>query len=91
MDACRKADPPPTDSQEARAFVDCGRGLHAETAQSALTVNLKSVISGLTSVILGVLGTVNHQFQALFVSISLRPVLGMVAAYVMATAWSSCS
>jgi len=63
----------------------------AETAPSSLAVILTSVISGLTSVILGVLGTVNHQFQALFVPISLRPVLGMVAAYVMATAWSSCS
>ena len=65
--------------------------MHAETAQSALMVILKLVIGGLTSVILIVLGTVNLQFQGWFVSISLRPVLGIAAAYVMATVWSSCS
>ena len=82
---------PPTDNQWARAFIGGGRGLHAETAQSALMVILKLVIGGLTSVILIVLGTVNLQFQGWFVSISLRPVLGIAAAYVMATVWSSCS
>ena len=44
---------------------------------------------GLISVILIVLSTVNLQFQSRFVSISLRPVLGIVAAYVMATVCSS--
>ena len=44
---------------------------------------------GLISVILIVLSTVNLQFQSQFVSISLRPVLGIVAAYVMATVCSS--
>ena len=82
---------PPTDNQWATAFIDRGRGQHAEIAESALTVILKLVISGLTSVILILLGTVNLQFQGLFVPISLMPVLGIVAAYVMATAWSSCS
>ena len=38
-----------------------------------------------------VLGTVHLQFQGRFVSISLRPVLRIVAAYVTATVWSSCS
>ena len=38
-----------------------------------------------------VLGTVHLQFQGRFASISLRPILGIVAAYVMATVWSSCS
>ena len=33
--------PPSPDNQGARAFVDRGRGLHAETAQPALTVILK--------------------------------------------------
>ena len=46
---------------------------------------------GLTSVILIVLSAVHLQFQARFVPISLRPVLGTVAAYVTATVWSSCS
>ena len=32
-------------------------------------------------------GTVNLQFQGWFVSISLRPVLRIVTAYVMATVW----
>ena len=81
---------PPANNQGARAYIDRGRGLHAETAQSAPTVILKLVIGGLTSVILIVLGTVNLQFHVRFVSISLRPILGIVAAYVMATAWSSC-
>ena len=35
---------PATDNQWARAFIDRGRGLHAETAQSALTVTLKLVM-----------------------------------------------
>ena len=65
-------------------------GPPAERAQAALTVILKLVIGGLTSVISIVLGTVNLQFQGRFVSISLRPILRIVAAYVMATTWSSC-
>ena len=81
--------PSNSDNQEARAFIDRARRLHAETAQSALTVILKLVIGGLTCVISIVLSTVNLQFQGRFVSISLRPILGIVAAYVMATAWSS--
>ena len=55
-----------------------------------LTVILKLVIGGLTSIVFIVLSTVNLQFQGRFVSIFLRPVLGM-AGYVMATVWSSCS
>ena len=82
---------PPTNNQGARAFIGEGRGLHAETARSALTVILKLVIGGLPSVILVVLSTVNIQFGGQFVPTSLRPVLGIVAAYVMATDWSSCS
>ena len=56
---------------------------------SALIVILKLVISGLTSVIVLILGTVNLQFQHQFVSSSLRPVLRIVAAYVMTTVWTS--
>ena len=76
---------PPPENQGARAFTERGRGLHAETVQSALTVILKLVTAGLTCVILIVLSTVNLQFQVWFVSISLRPILGLVTAYVMAT------
>ena len=43
-----------------------GGGLYAEIAQSTLTVIFKMVIGGLNSIILVVLGTVNHQFQGLF-------------------------
>ena len=60
----------PADKQGARAFIGGGRGLQAETAQSALTVILKLVISGLTYITLIVLGAVSIQFQGLFVSIS---------------------
>ena len=80
----------PSDNQGARAFIDGGRGLRAETAPPALTVILKLVI-GVLTIILIVLGAVNLQFQGLFVPISLRPNLGIVAAYVMAAVWSSCS
>ena len=43
----------------ARAFIDRGKELHAETAQSALTVILELVISGLISIILIVLSTID--------------------------------
>ena len=59
--------PPPTPyNQGARAFIDGGRGLRAETAQSALRVILKLVTGGLTNVILVVLSTVTLQFHGLF-------------------------
>ena len=74
---------PPGATSGARAFIDRRRGLHAETAQSALTVIFKLVMGG--SVIVVVLCTGNLQFQGPFVPVSLRPVLGIVAAYVMGT------
>ena len=77
-----------TDSQGARTFIDWGRGLHVETAQSLLTVLLKLVIGWLIRFILIVWDAVNLQFQGQFVSISLRPVLRVVAAYVLAIVWS---
>ena len=64
--------------------------LHAVTAHSSLTVIFELVVVGLTSVILIVLGTVNLQVRGLFVPISLRS-LGIVAAYVLGTVWSSYS
>ena len=54
--------------------------------QSALIVIFK-----LISIILIVLDTVNLQFQWPFVPISLRPLLGIVAAHVLVTVRSSCS
>ena len=90
MDVCQKDDSTPLASRGARASLDSGvvGGLHTETTQSSLTDHL---ISGLTSVILIVLGTVSLQFQGLFVPISLRPVFGIAAASATGTIWSSCS
>ena len=81
--------PPPPDHQWARAFTGWGRDLHAEIAQPSLAGILMLGISGLVSVILIILGTVSLQFHGRFASISLKPVLRIVAAYVMVTAWSS--
>ena len=83
VDICPKADflptSPPVANSEARAFIDRRKGLHSGTAQSALTVTFKLLFSGLTTTILVVLGAVNCQFQGLFVTISLWPVLGTAA------------
>ena len=81
--------PPTNDNQGARAFIGEGRGLRAETAQAALTFILNLVIDGLTSVLLIVLSTINLHFQGRFVPISLRPILGIMTPYVVATVWSS--
>ena len=62
-DSSPKADstpqPPYSDNQWARVFIDRQRELHAETAQSALTVVFNLLISGLISVFLIVLSTFN--------------------------------
>ena len=85
---------PPDNQRGKNFFIDRRWGLwelHAETAQLSLIVIFKSVIGGLTSIILIVLGIVNLQFQGPFVSISLRPILRIIAVYVMSIVWSSCS
>lgn len=65
-------------------------GLHAETAQSAgRDHDVRWTRRGLTGVILMVLSPVCLQSQGQCVPISLRPVLRMVAADVVATVWSS--
>ena len=66
-------------------------GLDAETAQSSLTVIFKLIISGLTSIILVVLGTVTLQFWGALVPIYLQSILRIVAAQVLSTVWSSWS
>ena len=81
---------PKIDNEWARAFIDGGKGVHAETAQAAPTGILTLVSGRLTGVVLIVLSTVRLQFQGRFVPISLRPALGIVATYVVATVWSSC-
>ena len=54
-----KAASPHPDNQEAITFIGGRRGLHAETAQSALILLLKLVIDGMSSVILIVLSTIS--------------------------------
>ena len=61
-------------------------GRHAECEQRDLSRG-----AGLTSTILVVLRTVHLQFQGQFVPMSLRPILRIVAALVLATVWASCS
>ena len=82
---------PFTDNQWGNSLYRLREGLQLETAQSAPTVVLKLSTRGLTSVTLMVLGAVDLQFQGRFVPVSLRPVFRIVAVYVTATAWSSCS
>ena len=85
VDAQRPTPGSPTgETSGAGAFTDRRRGLPAETAQSALPVIWELVVGGLTYIIMVVLGTVN-QFQSPFIPISLRPVLGIVAAHVLGT------
>ncbi|CAN0551180.1 unnamed protein product [Rangifer tarandus platyrhynchus] len=65
VNICPKARPPlHPNKQGVRAFMDRleSRGQRIETAQSSLTVIFKLIISGLNSIILVVLGTVNLQF-----------------------------
>ena len=68
-------------SQWARGFVDWGRGLHAETAQLWQSAWNWSSLVWPASSLLGI------QFQGQFIPISLRPVLRIMAAYVMAAVW----
>ena len=80
--------PPHSRQAEGESFYQHSGGqLHVETVQSSLTVIFKLVLSGLTSIILIVLGTVNLQFQSPFVPISLWPVFGIVTARVLGTVW----
>ena len=89
---CPRPDhPPQPNNMWKRGFTGWGRGLHAETSESAQTVILKLVICGLTSIILIILSTANLHFQVQFLFISLRPVIQIVVVKVMATAWSACS
>ena len=83
--------PPPPHTQWAVAAINPGMGLNAASVHSGLMVILKLAMGGVTSIILIVSRMVNFQFQDQFVPTSLRPVLGTVAADVMATVWSSCS
>ena len=95
-DICPKADYP-HDKQRMRAFIGrvWRRGSYTQEQQSSLTaifkLVFKLVFSGLTSIILNVLGAVNLQFQGPFSLISLWSTLKIVEAHVLGTVWSSYS
>ena len=76
--------PPPS----TRAFIDGKRDLQRETASQLWQSSSNWSYGVLKSVILIILGTINLQFQNLSVSIFSRPILGIVAGYVMASVWS---
>ena len=94
VDICPKADSlpsplpnPPTPSCQqpvGQEILQVEGGDYMQKQYMALTVIFKLVIWV-------VLGIVNLHFQGLFVPISLRPILGTVAARVLGTAWSLCS
>ena len=93
-DSRPKADsphPPPHDNQWARAFIRRREGAtrRNSTVSSDSPPEIGHVVIGdPNSIILIVLSTVNLQFQGRFAPILWRPVLEIVAAYVMATVWS---
>ena len=74
-DVCPKVDPPPLAASGMRSFIDKVGEYYVQKQQPALTVIFGMVISGLTSTILVVLGTVNLQFQGPFVTISSKLIL----------------
>ena len=82
-----------TDNQWERAFKQGISGVYGEraTCRKSTSSSDSHVEISLIGIIMIVLSIVNLQFQGQFVPKSLRPVLGIVAAYVMATVWSSCS
>ena len=82
-DVCSKTHSLHTSNQWGKGFYRQKEEASCRKQNSFLTVIFKLIIGGLTSVILVVLGTVNLQFQGLFVPISLRPVLKIVAACIM--------
>ena len=70
-----KADSSSLDNEWTRTFIDRGRGLCVETAESAVTVILKLVIGDLIRVSPVILGTVNLHSQGQFIPIYLNPAL----------------
>lgn len=61
-----------------------------EGATGSPNSRLEVVKGGLASIILIALSTVNRQFQGWLVPVSLKPFLGIVAAYITAAVWPSC-
>ena len=81
--------PHPTNNQ--RLFYRLREGATCRNSTVSSDSHLAVAIGGLTSIILIVLSAVSLHFQGQLVLISSRPVLGIVAAHVIATVWSSCS
>ena len=72
----------------AKSFYRQREGPACRNSTVSFDSHLKIVLGSLTSGILIVLSIVMLHFQGRFVRISLRPVLGVMAASVMATVWS---
>ena len=81
--------PPPCQAVGKSFYRQSGGGGGGGTYMQKQHSHLESVVSGLTSIILVVLGTVYLQFQGTFVLISLRSILRTVAAQVLGKVWSS--
>ena len=76
----------PPDKQRVRAVIDKVRG--RVTCRNSIVISnshLQLVISGITSIFLVILGTVNVQFRAALVPIYLRSILITVATQVLGT------
>ena len=93
-DVCHPSPTPLTlDKQGVRAFIDRVGRWWGKVPWGNSTVisnsHLQLVTSGLTSIILVVLGSVNLWFQGALIPISLHSVLGIAAAQVLGTVWLS--
>ena len=90
----RPTPPTPCNKQGVRVFIDkvcvCG-GVTCRNSIVISNSHLQLFISGITSIILVILGTVNVQFQGAGVPISLQSILIIMEAQVLGTVWSSCS
>ena len=88
-----KGRPPTLTSGGGESFYRQSQGWGATCRNSTVISNShpQLVISGLTSTILVVLGTVYLQFRGVLVPISLRSLLRIVAAQVLSAVWSSYS
>ena len=82
--------PLPTDNQWAKSFYGLRKGAPCRNSTVSSDSHFEIVFGRLASVTVIVLSTVNLQFHGQFVPVSLRPILRIVAAHVMATVWSSC-
>ena len=84
---------PHPDKQGSESFYRQSQGWGAPCRNSAVISDShpELVISGLSSILLVVVGTVDLQFRGVLVPISLRSILRIVAAQVLGAVWPSYS